>query len=46
MVPKVGKRSEIPWDFLGVVKLSNPAGYTSLVEGVSEHEVINNKIKC
>ena len=39
------KRTEIPWDFPGVVKISMPASYTSLAEGVDEHEVINNKIK-
>ena len=31
-----GKRTEIPWDFPGVVKLSMPAGYTSLAEVVGK----------
>jgi hypothetical protein len=43
LVPKVGKRTESPWDFLGVVKLWMPASYTSLVEGAGEHEVIIKK---
>ena len=42
----MGKRIEIPWDFLGVVKLSMPDSYTSSAEGVDKHEVIKNKIKC